>query len=151
MRRRRRYNRGGNIPYQKGMYNNPYRRGGGINRFHTGGRPHSHRRRNLPRPIPGTGPGMPPPNVDNYARGGSMRRHRVGPYNPGRLRQVGGHGLMWQEWCKPWPECSYDRPPEKPVTVRRGGAMRRRYGYGGGIYAGSPHSCTNAYGMNVPC
>ena len=103
MRRRRRYNRGGNIPYQTGAYNNPYRRGGGIKRFHAGGRPHSHRPRRMPQPIPG-GPGMPPPNVDNYSMGGAMRRNSVGPYNPRRLRPA-GNNLMNEQYCQPWPRC----------------------------------------------
>ena len=189
MRRRRRYNRGGNIPYQTGAYNNPYRRGGGIKRFHSGGRPHSHRPRRRPQPIPG-GPGMPPPNVDNYSMGGAMRRNSVGPYNPRRPRPA-GNNLMWEQWCVPWPECSYDKPPnggnelmgdlyscrtvgdcpnwanccsggvcsvcvttpepDRPIWVRRGGPMRRRYGHGGGIHTGSPNSCTDGYGNNVPC
>ncbi len=72
-----------------------YRGGGNMRRYHTGGRPHSHRPRRRPLPIPGGGnfhglrplpipggPGMPPPSTPApiYRRGGGVRRYNDGGY-----------------------------------------------------------------------
>ena len=86
-RRRRRFARGGNLPYQVGprpgrrkLLRNPYRRGGTIRKFHSGGKPHPHWRND----------------------------HTHNPYS-------------------------------------------NIYRTGGGVYTGSPNSCVDGNGNNVPC
>jgi len=80
-------------------------------------------------PLP---PGMPPPRIpDIYRRGGGTRKY----YQGGRMPyQVGPRPKDYTMGRNPY---------------RRGGGIR--FGTGGGVHHGSPNSCTNGSGRNVPC
>ena len=209
-------------PYQYGVYNNPYRRGGRVRRkFGHGGMmrngngcpPGMHMmpdgscmegayhgangsyRHGGFHAIPGTGgPGMPPPSIPNIlSRRGSMGMsggnqvqsthfpcvsdqdchggmvcirgmcgYRVVAPKPGPItvrkggpvRRKYAHGGMHRNGeCAPGEMChgGYHN------GMRRGGSVRRRYAHGGyhsngnGINAGSPSSCIDGMGRNVPC
>ena len=159
MRRRRKFAHGGyhgDNPYLTGQQGNPYRKGGGIRRKmgHGGmmrngngcpagmhmmpdgscmegayhGASNSYRHGGFhPIPRPG-GPGMPPPRIPNiYRTGGRPRR---------RFAHGGYHSNGMRNGCGPGEMC-------------HGGMMR--YEHGGGVNVGSPNSCTDGMGNNVPC
>ena len=153
-RRRRRFGGGGNIPYNLNVYNNPYRRGGGVRRHAQGGR--------IQCP-PGTqwngsfcGP---------YPTGGGTSRRRqlhsgawIRPHShQGGFRRMSyGNHLMsscpGQHACPDGtcPPCNGNGASDSWLA-RRGGPMRRQYQGGGGIHLGSPNSCKDGYGYNIPC
>ena len=121
--------------------------------------------------IPGTGgPGMPPPRIpdimsvgDNKpflpmnnpiimsGMGGMGRKREVVPRR--RRREYAHGGMMRNGECAPGEMChgGYHN------GMRRGVSVRRRYAHGGyhsngnGINAGSPSSCIDGMGRNVPC
>ena len=76
-----------------------------------------------------------------YRKGGGIRR------------KMGHGGMMRNGECAPGEMChgGYHH------GMRRGGSVRRRYAHGGyhsngnGINAGSPSSCIDGMGRNVPC
>ena len=162
-------------PYQYGVYNNPYRRGGRVRRkFGYGGMmrngngcpPGMHMmpdgscmegayhgangsyRHGGFHAIPGTGgPGMPPPRIPDI-----MSRRRNSRVRRNGMMYAHG-GMMRNGECAPGEMChgGYHN------GMRRGGPVRRRYAHGGyhsngnGINAGSPSSCIDGMGRNVPC
>tara|TARA_R100000315_G_C5220056_1_gene132132 strand:+ start:291 stop:1166 length:876 start_codon:yes stop_codon:yes gene_type:complete len=94
-----------------------------------------------PHRIPGTGgPGMPPPRIPDIM-GGRRRNSRVR-----RANMMYAHGGMHRNGCAPGEYChgGYHN------GMRRGG-IPRMYMTGGGVHAGSPNSCKDGYGNNVPC
>ena len=184
MRRKRKFAHGGYHsgqngfgmnPYQYGVYNNPYRRGGRVRRkFGHGGMmrngngcpPGMHMmpdgscmegayhgangsyRHGGYHAIPGTGgPGMPPPSIPDI-----MSRRRNSRVRRNDMMYAHG-GMMRNGECAPGEMChgGYHN------GMRRGGPVRRRYAHGGyhsngnGINAGSPSSCIDGMGRNVPC
>lgn len=201
--RRRKMAGGGSLPYNKNVYNNPYRKGGGIRRkFEHGGSMGScppgmhmmpdgrcmegayHGANNSYRhggyhAIPGTGgPGMPPPSIPDIMSGGAgFNPIRPGipgiPYNPADVALGSGRNNMGKA-VQPAPRNrrreygrgGMTRPRRRfahggyhsngmrngcaPGEYCHGGEMNQ-YGHGGGIYAGSPNSCTDGMGNNVPC
>ena len=93
--------------------------------------------------IPGTGgPGMPPPSIPNImSRRGGMGRNVSQSYRRGgrprrRFAHGGYHSNGMRNGCGPGEMC-------------HGGMMM--YEHGGGVHTGSPHSCTDGMGNNVPC
>ena len=98
--------------------------------------------------IPGTGgPGMPPPSIPDI-----MSRRRNSRVRRNDMMYAHG-GMMRNGECAPGEMChgGYHN------GMRRGGPVRRRYAHGGyhsngnGINAGSPSSCIDGMGRNVPC
>ena len=145
-------------------------------KFATGGRPHincpppsywSPAQGECVRPVPppdngvqghvSVRPGIPigvgPATADNYLPNQGNRsdwramagrsRYRAPMRRGGRTRRFAGGGRTPYDVGPRNPQFTIGRNP-----YRRGGGIRR---FGAGAYLGSPNSCTDGYGNNVPC